>query len=249
MAIDNDDVVKSVGRVFAVLEMFDEVKGAVNATQIERQLGYPQSSTLALLKSMVKLGYLSFDRIERTYYPTLRVAMLGEWLMTSLHGDGHLEALMDEVSQITGETVSLSCQNDLHMQFLKLRPGTKPLTLNIQPGEIAPLFGSVIGLTALSEKSDAEIAKIAERVNRRARQPDKKVNVATALAEIGRIRETGYCVGYNSYIHSLGVAAWVIPSKVGGRSIVLSVAGPSDSIQAEEKDIIKAVTAALKAHA
>ena len=81
-------VLLAAGRPVSVaqlLELFDEHQGPLTATQVERRLGFPQSSTLALLKSMVRLGYLSFDRMGRQYLPTLRVATLGRWLERAAH--------------------------------------------------------------------------------------------------------------------------------------------------------------------
>ncbi len=249
MTIESDEVVKSVGRVFAVLDLFDQQRTALNATEVERRLGYPQSSTLALLKSMVRLGYFSFDRVERTYFPTMRVAMLGSWIETSLHGEVPLLDLMDEISSATGETVALSCHNDLNMQYLKLRPGTRALTLNLQPGDLAPLFESVVGLTALSERTDDEIRKFGERVNRQLKRGQPKLDVESALVKIRANRLRGYSVGQVTFMdHNIGVIAWLLPSSSGGRSIVLSVSGPAHSIAAEENDIIRTVTKGIKAH-
>jgi DNA-binding IclR family transcriptional regulator len=247
MAGRGDDVVKSVGRVFEVLELFDREKGALNATEVERVLAYPQSSTLALLKSMVALGYLSFDRIERTYLPTLRVTMLGGWLEQALGGEVMLDALMKDIGERTGETVTLSCQNDLEMQFMTIRPGKNPLTLNMQSGEIAPLFRSIVGLVGLSTKADRDIRTLIDRVNRITRVPSQRVDAAIVMAEIAEIRARGYGVGYSRYIPSVGAIAWPLPVKVGWRAIVLSVAGPVEAIRAAESDIVQSVNAILKA--
>ena len=73
MIAASDDVVKSAGRVFAVLELFDEARTPLSATEVVRRLSFPQSSTVALLKTMVSLGYLAFDQFDRRYLPTMRV--------------------------------------------------------------------------------------------------------------------------------------------------------------------------------
>jgi len=52
------DVVKSVGRVLEVLDFFRQQRNPAKANDIGLALGYPKSSTNALLKSMVSLGYL-----------------------------------------------------------------------------------------------------------------------------------------------------------------------------------------------
>ena len=44
------------------------------------RLGYPQSSTTVLLKSLIVLGYLNYDRKARTYVPSLKLASIGGWI-------------------------------------------------------------------------------------------------------------------------------------------------------------------------
>jgi IclR family transcriptional regulator, KDG regulon repressor len=248
MAIGGDDVVKSVGRVFEVLELFDARREPLSATDVERALHYPQSSTLALLKSMVRLGYLAFDRLDRTYLPTMRVAALGHWLDAAFHGEGRLAALLEDLGESTSETVCLSCQNDLSMQFTQVRLGTQGLIFSVKPGDLAPLFQSAIGLTALSARPDAAIRKLAQRMNRQVRGTTPKVDPDAVLQRVRRIRAVGHGMGYDLYMSGIGAIAWVLlPDKVP-RPIVLSVGGPVARIRAREAQIVKATRAALRRH-
>lgn len=248
MAERVDDGVKSAGRVFAVLELFDRVQMPLSATAIERELDFPQSSTLALLKTMVALGYLSFDRIDRCYLPTPRVTLLGHWLEAAMEGEVGLQALLEEIGDATGETAALSCQNDLVMQFLAVRPGRNPLTLNARAGDTGPLFRSIIGLSALSQKTDRDIRRLADRIARRPEDGAPPVDIVAVLAEIAAIRRDGHGTGYSRYIHSVGAIAWPLPTGRVKRPIVLSVAGPVESIRATEADIIRTVDTILAAH-
>jgi DNA-binding IclR family transcriptional regulator len=248
MAIEDDDVVKSVGRVFEVLELFDRRREVLNAKQVERLLRYPQSSTLALLKSMVKLGYLSFDRIARTYLPTMRVASLGHWLETAFHGEGRLAALLQEVSARTSETVCLSCQNDLVMQFTHVRLGPQSHSLRIKPGEFAPLFRSAIGTVALSERPQHEVQRLLQRHNRRARNPALKVEPSQAFERIRKTHQCGYAVGYDLYLPGVGAIAWLLKPEDKGPTVVLSVGGPSDRIKNRETSIVRTTRAAMDTH-
>lgn len=241
----SDEVVKSVGRVLEVLELFSDERTPLNATEVERHLNYPQSSTLALLKSLVKLGYLSFDRIDRSYFPTTRVAYLGQWLETSLYSGRELSTMMNDVREATGESVVLSCQNDLLMQFLQVLPGRRPLAVNVQAGETAPLFKSVIGLVALSARTDEDVAKLAARHNRRT-PARERVDLVEVRAGIDEIRARGHGVSFETYVHGLGVVAWPLPRDGALMPLILSVAGPAQSIRAEVDDIVRIVRVALR---
>lgn len=238
-------VVKSVGRVFEVLELFDEVRTPQTATQIGRRLKYPASSTLALLKSMVKLGYLTFDRAERIYFPTVRVSMLGRWIESSLFGDGKLLALMEDLRARTGETVVVSVQNDLSMQFVHILLGQN-FSINLKAGEMVSLFTTAVGIMALSDRPDKEIAKFVDRHNRRMRAPDAKIDLNQLMQTVRRARVQGYAAGYDSYIQGLGGIAFVLKPRTGRHSAVLSISGLSPRIRDAEPQIVKIAKAALK---
>lgn len=248
MSIESDDVVKSVGRVFEVLELFDAQQEPLTATMIERHLNYPQSSTLALLKSMVKLGYLSFDRLDRKYLPTIRLASLGNWLDRSFHGEGHLAMLVDDLAATTGETVCISCQNDLHMQFMHVRLGAQQLILNSHAGQLLSLFHSAVGIAALTERSDPEIERMVQRYNRRVRGAANKVNSAQILQRVRKIRQMGYAIGYDAVMPGISAIAWVLKPEKGKHSLVVSVGGPSDRIKSREAHIIRAARTAIQHH-
>ena len=58
-----------------VFEFFAERQAPARLTEVARALGYPASSTFVLLKSLRSLGYLDYDRNDRTFLPTLRSAL------------------------------------------------------------------------------------------------------------------------------------------------------------------------------
>jgi DNA-binding IclR family transcriptional regulator len=69
-----------VVRVFAILELFSALRRPLTGGQVAKALNYPGSSTFALLRSMTAQGYLAFDPLRRTYFPTVRLAHLNYWL-------------------------------------------------------------------------------------------------------------------------------------------------------------------------
>lgn len=242
----DDAVVKSVGRVFEVLELFDESQAPQTATQVGRKLKYPASSTLALLKSMVKLGYLAFDRAERVYAPTVRVSMLGRWVESSLYGQGKLMNLIDDLRVRTEQSVSISIQNDLQMQFIYVNLGPA-FSVNIKAGHTVPLFRSAIGLMALSDRPDKEIAKFVERFNRRAKPPEQKVDLNQLMQMIRRARTQGYCTGYDLFYPGIGAIAFLLKPRVGRYSGVLSIGGVTAKLKEQEAQIVRTVRGAIRA--
>ena len=131
--------IKTAKRIFEVLEYFEDVKRPISLKEVSAKCDYPTSSAAALLKSMVVLGYLSYDSYNRTYLPTMRIAQMGGWLNTGLFGDSAILALVDYVHQELDELVSISTQSDLHAQYIHCLQTSKRLRFEITPGEVRPL--------------------------------------------------------------------------------------------------------------
>ena len=238
-------VVKSAGRVFEVLELFDAERQAMTATAIARALKYPASSTVALLKSMVNLGYLCHDPAERTYFPTIQLAAISRWIEDSFFVEGHLLDLMDDVAAATNEQVMLCWQNELAMQFIRINTpdkGTARPPVCGGPNARLALFDAVVGLTALTLKRDVEIAQLAERCQAQ----DAKVDLPAAMEQIRTFRSLGYGIGVDLHNPGSSTVAWPLRHRRSSRCIVISVCGPTERIKTETRNIVQAVRTALK---
>src|SRR3546814_12959637 len=88
-----DNVVKSAARVLEVLEYFSERQSASSAEEVRRTLGYPQSSTSILLRSLASLGYRNSEPLNRTFRPTIRVALIGACVVRSEERRGGKEGV------------------------------------------------------------------------------------------------------------------------------------------------------------
>src|SRR6516165_1716063 len=119
--------VKSAVRAFEILEAFDVHRRPLSLKDITTHLGYPASSASALMKSLVDLGYLDYDRFNRTYMPTMRIAVLGRWAEEAAFGNAHFVAAMEDLHRETGEAVILAIQNDLYAQYVHIIHSNEPL--------------------------------------------------------------------------------------------------------------------------
>jgi IclR family transcriptional regulator, KDG regulon repressor len=241
------EVVKSVARVFDILELFDRRRRALTAAEVGRELRYPPSSTIGLLKSMVTLGYLAFDCVDFTYTPTLRLPMIGNWIKASgINGD--IKDLMLRLHDDTGESVSLCTESDGRMQVLALSASKDIGTFSkvSAVGDYAPLFGSVVGLTSLSTRTDNCVMQVATNLLRRPRYLRPEINIPESLKHIRLFRESGFGVAYDLSTPNVGALAWAMASDLGKAPVVLGVWGPAARIRVCESRVIGQVTAALR---
>lgn len=241
------EVVKSVGRVFGVLELFKTHQKPLSATEVCNYLDYPKSSADALLKSLVNLGYLTVDLNTTKYFASLRVATLGDWL-PELYGasvDGL--QILDSMHQSLGETVSLSMPNGMHMQLITVITGTFPISLSIQQGTKLPLFTTGIGIVQLATKSDDEIKKAVKRANKRATTAQQRVDSDNLMLDVAAVRKDGYFAAYNRFIPDTGAIAMALPSGASlGSELVVSVGGLADRIKKNEETIIREMRKAIR---
>jgi len=243
--IKSDSVVKSVGRVLEVFELMRELRQPLTGTEIARSLGYPKSSTNAILKSLVALGYLSLEQKGLTYFPSLRLAQLADWVPAVLLGSGESLNLMNDLHSATGETVTLSLQNDLSVQFLRVITGTHPISLQILEGYMAPLFGTGVGAAILSAKPDEEVHELADRANSQIRRRRDRIDSDIVIRELKRIREKGYAAAYDRLIADSGAVAMLLPESPSSPRLVVAVAGLSDRIHRTEDKIVRTMRLAI----
>ncbi|WP_428672089.1 IclR family transcriptional regulator [Reyranella sp.] len=239
-------MVKSVGRAFEVLEAFNEVRKPMLAIEIAKRFSFPASSTAALLKSMVKLGYLSFDQRDRRYFPTIRIAIISEYLHGALFGQGNLMALMGDMHSQIGETIILGIRKDLEAQYVHIIPGIYPIMLNVPPGTVRPLHRSGMGWALLSQCEEAEIRAIVERVKADGR--GSPIDHTELIATLKEVRTLGYARSYGTYVAGSGIIAMNLPGTSHDRRVAIGAGGPVDRLQSREREIVRLMRAAINRH-
>src|SRR5262245_13976611 len=95
-------LVKCAQRVLAYIEYFNVDRPTATVTDISRALSYPQSSTSVLLRCLRAMGYLYYNRGDRTYRPTARVPLLGCWAEEGNFRGGRMVDLVDTIADRVG---------------------------------------------------------------------------------------------------------------------------------------------------
>ena len=143
--------VKSATRVLEIFEYFDEVRRPVTIQDVAQALSYPHSSTAALLKSLVSLGYLEHDDRGKTFFPSIRISLLGNWVEAEALPIRNVQRLMRRLSADTGCTIILAARLGAYAQYVKVIQGTSPIRFHVKPSTKRMLAFSTIGRVLLSE--------------------------------------------------------------------------------------------------
>lgn len=231
--------VKSAIRVIEVLELFEKTREPCSLKEIIEHLQYPQSSTTILLKNLVSVGYLNYDRQRRRYFPTLRLARLGSWVPAALFGNGRVFDVMNDLGKITGDTIGLGIQNDVYLQYIRNIQSTYPVHFVIPEGSMRLLTQSSAGWMLLAALDDRKADYTIRRANIAVDRPEDRVKVEDIMAMLPRIREQGYA--YAEDVPFLGAATLcvLLPILVQGQQVVMSVGGLVERIRPRKNELVR----------
>ncbi len=216
--------VKSAARAVEVLEFFSQQREPRALKAICASLGYPQSSTTVLLKTLTAMGYLNYDRRARVYFPTLKVTALGDWVPQALFGNGRvLEALRD-VHSATGEGVSIAIKNDIFFQYIKNIHSVHALRFEVPEGELRPLTQSAVGWMLMASLKGEALDTLIRRVNIAARK-EEVVPVAEMVAKVDEARRLGYAMAENLPFAGGATLCVPLPIMIQGQPAVIGLGG------------------------
>ena len=231
--------VKSAARTLEVFELFSERRCPLRLHDIHSALGYPQSSTTNLLKGLVMTGYLNYNRATRAYLPTNRVTFLGGWLVSFLYGQGGYQDLLEELLKKTDETVALATQNDLYIQYVRIRTPEHEFKLAPPEGTMRLLTNSSAGFALLSQLGDAKIDRICRSVNYYELDPAHRVESSRVLKEVAKVRQTGYCYMPNLPVQATSSIAFPLGEQIHGIPLAIGVGGLSERIGARRSELVE----------
>ena len=232
-----ESAIKTSRRVFEILESFESTRRPMALKEFVERFGYPASSASALLKSLVALGYLDYDRFSRTYMPTMRIASLGHWVHGALFGEGEVLRLMQRLAMLTGESVTLAAQSDLTVQYVYLIPSTLPIWYRVPIGMSRPLALSGLGWLMLGVRTDEEIEALVRRMNFREQDPGKRIVLSELLDRVEEARSDGYVFSRHTLEHGAGSIGMLLPDRRFGRVFAVGVHGPVERLE-EKRDLV-----------
>ncbi|MBD0413857.1 IclR family transcriptional regulator [Oryzicola mucosus] len=237
--------VKSASRAIEILEYFRLVQQERSMSEIAADLGYPQSSATVLLKTLINLGYLNFDRRARLYFPTPKVTSLGDWIPRKLFGTGEILDAMRDVHAATGEGIFIGSKNDIYLQYVQTMDSIHALRFHLDEGVIRPLTQSAAGWVLLSTVSDEKIDNLVRRANI-ATPSAQRVKVRDMMEKITEVRTNGYAVAENVPLEGGRSLCALLPATMQGQPVVLGMGGIMDRMRKNHDRYLNALLSAVR---
>jgi DNA-binding IclR family transcriptional regulator len=242
-------LVKSAARVMAIFECFEDVKRPLTISELVRLMGVPQSSMSALMKSLLAQGFVDYDTRARTYTPSVRVALLGSWLMGGAQNHDNLLGIMQELNAETGDTVMLGVLNGVETQYIHVINSYQRLRFHLRPGMMRPMFRTAIGLVLASLRDDAEIGRMVRRVNTESERSEDLIHETDVMARVKEVRENGYLITSNLATPGAGVVATLLRNGPSTRLLAIGIGAPNPRLVSGRDFLIDKLMTAVDRYA
>jgi DNA-binding IclR family transcriptional regulator len=236
--------VKSAVRVLEVLELFARVRRPLSLKEVIAQLNYPQSSATFLMKSITTMGYLNYDRKARTYFPTFKVAGLGDWLRNPPQSE--IKRLLKSIQVDTGETIILAVQNDLYLQYVEVLESTHEMRFHVEKGSMIPLTRTSLGWILLSAKPAPEVERICRQINARS-APSMQIDIPAFQIQLEGIRRAGYCYVPNLPMQGGGCISLLLPKGAREQPTAIGAGGLVERLDANKGTVLRSMRKHLAA--
>jgi len=227
--INEQGLVKSAARVLSLLEFFDEIKREASVAEVASQHQWPHSSTSVLMRSLVTLGYLHYNASSRTYMPSVRVALLGDWLKVTPFLHGELMQLLRSLNESTGETIVLAAQNGLHAQYMRVLQGTNVVRMHLHIGARRPMLNSGAGRMLLTSMNDISIRRLIRKHNALKEHPSP-IDEETVFRRLNEDRRRGYALSMHQVTPYSGVIATLLPAVEDAQPLAIGIAALSQQL-------------------
>ncbi|PKP76414.1 MAG: IclR family transcriptional regulator [Alphaproteobacteria bacterium HGW-Alphaproteobacteria-3] len=238
--------VKSATRVLEIFEYFDEVRRPVTIQDVAQALSYPHSSTAALLKSLVSLGYLEHDDRGRTFFPSIRISLLGNWVEAEALPIRNVQRLMRRLSADTKCTIILAARLGGHAQYIKVIQGTSPIRFHVKPSTRRMLAFSTIGRVLLSELPLLEARRLIQ--DALAAMPERRASTQEIEDELQRIRKRGFALYSDLVTPGAAMLAMPIPTGPSGRPVAIGIAAPKEYFRSRKQTFTELLKNAIAEH-
>jgi DNA-binding IclR family transcriptional regulator len=235
--------VKSAMRVFEILEHFKGVRQPLRLTDLAAQLGYPVSSTAALIKTLVDAGYFRFDSQSRAYFPTPRLSQLTDWIPAPNYEEGPVLDAMHQLQQSTGEMIVLGTPIGVYIEYVNTLRSSQAVPLYAPPGTRRLLVQTGMGWLMLSRMSETAALNIYRRTIGLRELTEDELSRDAFLARIGQMRQQDHAFTH-AKDYARPTAHWsgammsmLLPVPPKHRRLAIGIGGVADRLEANIEHI------------
>ncbi|MGN7860760.1 IclR family transcriptional regulator [Microbacterium sp. 22303] len=225
MAAESSTGVKSVSRVFDLLELIADAGGDATISQLSTAAELPLPTIHRLLRTLVAEGYAR-QLANRRYALGPKLVRLGE-VANRQFGLMAMPQLKSLVARL-GETANLATIDGDSVVYVSQAPSPHAMRMFTEVGGRAPLHSTSVGKAILAQLDDDQVREIIARAGMPHSTPRSLETIDALLADLALSRERGYAVDDGE--HEVGVRCFAMAVPNMPVLTAVSISGPMSRV-------------------
>jgi IclR family transcriptional regulator, pca regulon regulatory protein len=226
--VDEKNIVKSVAKAFAVLQVFGANSQELVLAEVARAAGLDNATAFRLLNTLVMLGYVEKVDESRRFRLTFKCLELGYNAIARSDLRSLARPLLRSIVGEHIEAASIGVLDGFEVVYVeRIQAGLERLAVDVRVGNRVPAYSSALGRAILSRLPVATQRAILKASPRRALTSHTPVDIEHILELTAEAARLGYAVSDQETVTGLRVIAAPITDLDGTPVAALSAAAPS----------------------
>lgn len=226
---------QSVDKVFTIIEYMSDMRTPLKLLELSKGIGFPSSTTLRLLTSLMDRGYVYQDQETLKYSLTLKFCRIGDSVKSSLNITEIVHSYLLDISNKTGQTAYFAIEQDMMLVYLDTIKGNGFQTITTKRiGHVAPLHAAGIGKLLLLNYSESQLMKLIHSKGLPRFTDNTLCTYESLKIELEKISKQGYAMDDQECEE--GIRCIAVPIKDYSGTIIggISISGSTDQILPEK---------------
>jgi IclR family transcriptional regulator, KDG regulon repressor len=223
-------VIDTVDRALAVLELFSAQRPELGITEISRELSLHKSTVFRCLASLESRGFVIKDEFSQRYALGSKVLRLATAYLSNVDVRQEARPVMERLRNRTRETVGLWMPAGERCVCIERIESTLEIRAVLNVGDMAPMYPSAPGMVVLAYRPEADLPGLLARLTgsdgAQGAPPATPVDQNELEDELGAVRENRFAAGSYGNPDIYAISAPIF-NAVGEVMAALTAAGPA----------------------
>jgi len=238
--------VQSLGRAFAILETVARQRDGIGLAELGRLVGLHNSTAFHLAKTLLALGYIEQDKVNKRYRIGRQLFALAASALDEIEMVNLATPVLEGLSRDTGESSHFCVRLGEAVVVIARTSGTGAFQMADRVGVIRPAHCTALGKAILAAMTSEQLRRFLQRSPLTPSTKRSITGVAALLREIETVRRTG--IAYDDGEFNLEVRC-VAASVSDFTGKVIGAIGISGPIWRMSDDALKAHALTVKSAA
>jgi len=194
--------VKSLRKAFSILEELDRC-GDLSLAEISEHLTMDKGTAYRLLGTMKEAGYVIQSKETKRYSNSLKLFAMGNRVAEASGFREVARPYIDALAEKSGETANFGLRAGNSIVYLVKRESKETIRAGLDIGTTVPLYCTGMGKVTLAYLPEEELSKVLSGMRFRKYTESTVSSKEELRAQLGRIRETGYCRDDKEFVEEL----------------------------------------------